>query len=240
MASLALELPHVENFKLYDSEEGQTMEFRLFYQGSLPPEKWSYTQPYARAKDKHKLRKHFHLQMRELWRQHPDLRMQSEAKFRIEGGGLAKQIIPVVVGQPGKTWVEHIADTHVVCNGNRFVPLISQAGGFTCALDVLFLRRDTPGGLVDNHGDIDSRVKVLLDGLRMPIKVEELGGYQIDSDEDPFYCLLEDDKLITRISVTTDRLITPLGSQENINDVILVVHVTMVNPSAVFAGGRLV
>ena len=120
-----------------------------------------------------------------------------------------------------KTWLEHIADDHQRCGG-RFVPLISNAGGFTCSLSILFLRRDNPGNLVENGGDIDNRIKVLLDGLRMPETVNQLGGFPIDADEDPFFCLLEDDKLITSISVTTDRLIIPKRSDENINDVMLV------------------
>ena len=121
-----------------------------------------------------------------------------------------------------------------------FVPLISKDGGFTGALDILFLRRDNPGDIVDNFGDIDNRIKVLFDALRMPVDVKELGGYTIDKDEDPFFCLLEDDRLITSLTVTTDRLIIPMKAEENISDVLLVIQVTMVNPSAVFAGGRLV
>jgi hypothetical protein len=76
----------------------------------------------------------------------------------------------------------------------------------------------------------------------MPTKVEELGGIPIDADEDPFFTLLENDRHITKISVTTDRLIIPLDDAkgEKIDDVLLVIHVTMVNPVSVFAGGRLV
>jgi hypothetical protein len=217
------------------------VEFRLIYQGPLPSEKWSYKEDHARASDKQRLRKHFHLQLRELWKQHPDLRFQSEARFIVNQGGFAKSIIPVAPGESfGKTWLEHIADSHVRCNGNRFIPLISEAGGFTCSLDILFLRRDNPGGIIESSGDIDNRLKVLLDGLRMPTDVKELGGISIEDDENPFYCLLENDTLITRISVTTDRLIIPLQTNEKINDVVLVIHVTMVNPSAIFSGNRLV
>ena len=104
------------------------------------------------------------------------------------------------------------------------------------------MRRDDPGGIVKNGGDVDNRLKVLVDGLRMPTEARELGSYQtIDpADEDPFYCLLEDDSLITGISVTTDRLIVPKEATEDINNVRLVIHVTVVNPIQLFAGGRLV
>ncbi len=59
----------------------------------------------------------------------------------------------------------------------------------------------------------------------------------IEQDEDPFYCLLEDNKLVTSISVITDRLVLPLKSEDEINNVTLVIHVTVVNPTALFAGG---
>lgn len=236
------------------------MEFRLIYEGSLPPEKWSYTEQYARAEHKQKVRKFLHPQLRELWSKHPDLRRLAEQKYVRASEDRpwlpANEAIPVgsgtgsnrrvfqgamVVGDgpassDAKTWLEYIADDHITCNGNRFVPLINVASGFTCSLDILFLRRDAPGGTW-NAGDIDSRIKVLFDGLRMPKQVQELGGLAIEDDETPFHCLLEDDSLITSHSVTTDRLLKPSGA--NINDVLMVIHVTVVNPSAIFSGGSL-
>jgi hypothetical protein len=230
------------------------MEFRLIYQGPLRSEGGSDKGPYGRAKDKHLLRKHFHSQMRELWKQNPDLKKQAETGFVVTitppnqafyPGPNVRIIRPAIPGMKAdqpyrvKTWVEHVADNHQCCGG-RFVPLISEAGGFTCSLDILFLRRDNPGNLVESGGDVDNRIKVLLDGLRKPKSLAELGGLPIDTDEDPFFCLLEDDKLITSISITTDRLIVPQKAAEDIHDVLLVIHATMVNPSAVFAGDRLV
>ena len=234
------------------------MEFRLIYKGRLPAEKWSFYEEYARAEDKQRLRKHFHLQLRELWKQHPDLRRQAERLYirqedrvpdrtQIVAGGteigsnnstLPPTYSGLIKGER-KTWLQHIASDYARL-GTHFVPLISEAGGFTCSLDILFLRRDNPGNLIHHGGDIDSRVKVLFDGLRMPKRKEELGNVPIDADEDPFYCLLEDDTLVTQVSVTTDRLIIPQESTESIHDVFLVIHVTVVNPSAIFAGGRVV
>jgi len=216
-----------------NSSGGQKLEFRLIYQGTLPAASQSNT----RTAEKHALRKHFHLQLRELWKQHPDLRTQSKQKYFVSESG----IVLAQSDTPGaETWLEHIAADHIRCDGNRFVPLISVAGGFTCTLNILFLRRDNPGNLIDHKGDIDNRIKVLFDGLRLPRDVKELGGYTIDSDEDPFFCLLEDDSLITSVTVTTDRLILPLESDRGLADVMLLIHVIMQNPSAVFAGGRLV
>lgn len=223
------------------------MEFRLIYRGPLPAEGSSG----GRTREKHQLRKLFHRQLRELWNQHPDLRTQSQQRFivvttpdnRVSAPGPGvREIIPVFGNMDNhpnaKTWVEHIADDHQRCGG-RFVPLVSKSGGFTCSLEILFLRRDNPGHLITSGGDIDNRIKVLFDGLRMPDTVGELGGLPIEPDENPLFCLLEDDTLITNVTVTTDRLLTAQEPPERIHDVHLVIHATVVNPSALFTGNRL-
>lgn len=208
------------------------MQFRLIYRGPLP----SGTSP--RPREKHQLRKIFHPQLRELWKQDPGLYDQSQQRFFRDEAGVAH--FETYAGEPfTKTWLDWIADDHERC-GTRFVPLVSKKGGFGCALDIMFLRRDKPGGLLGSGGDLDNRLKVLFDGLRMPDIPGELGGLPIDADENPFFCLLEDDRLVSRVSVTTDRLIEPLRVGEAQDDVFLVIHVTVVNPLAIFAGGRLV
>jgi hypothetical protein len=66
---------------------------------------------------------------------------------------------------------------------------------------------------------------VLLDSLRIPSGCDELAGAQREGDEDPyFFCLLEDDALITDISVTTDFLLTPFapGAESDVHLVIKV------------------
>ena len=91
--------------------------------------------------------------------------------------------------------------------GYRFLPLVIEKWTLLCNLDILFLRRDVPGGLI-HAGDIDNRIKTLLDALRKPGNGEELAGNEEPQDgEDPFYCLLEDDKLITGLHVDTDTLL---------------------------------
>src|ERR1041385_3534522 len=128
------------------------MEFRLVYKGRLPSE----SRADSRTKEKHAIRKVFHPQLRELWKQQPDLLELSQQRFFIHTtpsnlvshpGPDVKEIIQVPHGdtrQDAKTWLEHIADDHQRCGG-RFVPLVRNSGGFTCALDILFLRRDNPG-----------------------------------------------------------------------------------------------
>lgn len=232
-------ISQIYNFQ--EADEGEEMEFHLLYQGPLRAESRSSSGPHGRATDKQCLRKHFHPQLRELWQLDPELRNQADRIVgrREKPGGGFEYFPESLAASPEQTkpFLDWIADDYQRCNG-RFIPLVSEAGGFTCSLDILFLRRDNPGSLIQSGGDIDNRIKVLLDGLRMPKSVPELGG--IPLDENPFFCLLEDDSLITKLSVTTDRLITPSSGADGINDVFLDICVKVVNPSAIFAGGRLV
>ncbi|MGC1685397.1 MAG: hypothetical protein WA734_07250 [Candidatus Acidiferrales bacterium] len=64
-----------------------------------------------------------------------------------------------------------------------------------------------------------------MDGLTMPQHPEQVAGFSPDVEEDPFYCLLEDDGLVSQFKVTADRLLTPLGKDEYINNVRLIIHV---------------
>jgi hypothetical protein len=69
------------------------------------------------------------------------------------------------------------------------------------------LRRDAPGSAIE-AGDIDNRIKTVIDGLRKPKSKEELRNNETPKpNEDPFFCLLQDDKLISHFAVETDTLL---------------------------------
>jgi hypothetical protein len=72
----------------------------------------------------------------------------------------------------------------------------------TCSLKILFLRREEPGALVSQCGDLDNRIKTLFDALRVPKGDEIARGTPAAS---PLHCLLESDTLITGFDVRTDR-----------------------------------
>jgi hypothetical protein len=91
-----------------------------------------------------------------------------------------------------------------------------------CSLDILFLRYDQPGQTLIQSGDIDNRIKTIFDALRIPKPGEYCGEPQ--AEENPFFCLLEDDSLINHLSVTTDLLLDP---DKNVNDVHLILTVKL-------------
>lgn len=202
VATAELELPRTDRYVHDDwpKREGEVVEFRLVFRGKLPSE------GRGDKYEKHQARKQFHRQLAALWKDHPYL-----------STGLIRNRIQ----NDPRSVVEQLADNYARC-GYRFVPLVNDRWNLACALDIIFLRRDGPGGLVKWGGDIDNRIKVLFDSLRMPQECQELPEGPQDG-EDPFFCLLEDDKLITEVNITTDKLLTPLGENENVNDVMFVI-----------------
>jgi hypothetical protein len=150
----------------------------------------------SRATEKQAIRKALHPQLKEWWAQNS--KWMGDAEL--------------------------IANNFDRC-GFRFAPVVSKKRCQNCSIYILFLRRDSPGNLITSGGDIDNRIKVLFDGLRMPTDRNETAGAVPDEDENPFFCLLEDDKLITEVHVVTDRLLTPVETGERKHDVELVIQV---------------
>ena len=72
-------------------------------------------------------------------------------------------------------------------------------------------------------------MKVLLDALRMPEECQEVCGETPTEDQDPFFCLIKDDRLITELRIVTDRLLTPVATDEHINHVHLVIKVKTIS-----------
>jgi hypothetical protein len=102
--------------------------------------------------------------------------------------------------------------------------IVREDLNLACDLDILFLRREAPGSLISSGGDIDNRLKVLFDALRVPQDDNEVRG--IEPGEDVILaCLTEDDKLITGFRVTTDTLLEPPPSEAEQNHVQLVINV---------------
>lgn len=113
--------------------------------------------------------------------------------------------------------------------GFRFAPVLRSDMSTYCSIDVLFLRRDAPGKILDSGGggDIDNRLKVLFDGLRKPRQREELCGATPGEGDQPFFCLLEDDSMVTEVRVVTDRLLLPVKTvdRHEVHNVELIIHV---------------
>lgn len=169
------------------------MDFCLTYRGPLKSN--------GSKDDKHAIRQYLHPQLKDLWNQSP-----------------LKSCKRLLKPEPKEGEVSVIE----IMNGFQFAPLVtSHLRGF-CHLDILFLRPEEPGNLISTGGDIDNRIKTLFDALRYPHTKDEMPlNWSPTPEQIPFYCVLEDDGLITSVSVTCDRLLNP----ENKEDVSLIIHV---------------
>jgi len=112
-------------------------------------------------------------------------------------------------------------------DGWGFVPLVTEQLNLICGLDILVLRPQTPGDVI-SAGDLDNRLKTLFDALRIPLPNERYSERIPQPDEKPyFFCLLEDDKLITKVSVETDQLLEFVSPDRNDDDVRLIIAVRL-------------
>jgi hypothetical protein len=171
------------------------MEFTLYYRGPLKSN--------GGPKEKHALRVWFHGQLKELWKQLPLSQYQSLLKL-----------------DPDEHDLSVIRQLH----GFNFAPLVSAKAAFVAELRISMLRPEPPGSIVTQGGDIDNRLKTLLDALKVPSDPSQLpkGAAPIPGEK-YFFCLLDDDNLVTRLDVDTDRLLEPGISP---SEVVLTIHVT--------------
>lgn len=114
------------------------MDFTLTYRGPLSSN--------GGPQEKQVLRRHFHKQLKELWAQPP-------LKGRTTSATVYRPLYEDVIEQVGLF---------------RFVPLVTNRFAFTARIRVTFLRPGYPGQLVGTGGDIDNRIKTLLDALAKP------------------------------------------------------------------------
>lgn len=204
----------------FDRDEPLLMKFRLTYEGVLrssQPENPCYPskKQIKLADHKQEIRKQFHLQLKMLLSLSPVLRNLKYCK----DCGFNHQPIhhPSSFGLGGHRLesVQSFLEGQFQRHGYNFVPLVTKDFGLLCSLDILFLRQDAPGCIFNNAGDIDNRVKTIIDALKMPRTANELGQYIAPGEgEDPFFCLLEDDRQVSGFAVETDMLLTPGQSSD--------------------------
>ena len=150
----------------------------------------------TRAADKREIRRVFHEQMQTLW--------SSEPYKDFHGHHFERPKSKYEVGS------------------TTYFPLVTKAASLVAELDITFLRNEEGGRIITSGGDIDNRLKTLFDALRLPHDEKEAGDEAYD--DGICYTLLEDDALITSVSVTTDRLLEDCER----DDVLLLIRVTVV------------
>ena len=231
---------------LYEGQELNSavpiMRFTLIYEGPLR----AVGDGNSRTREKHEIRKRFHLQLAELWDERPELRnalahwKENPALPDIPALGSLSAVTRIEDGleqmrQIGayREALEERRKRGILTTVHRkdftFIPLATEEFNLVCDLDILFLRAEEPGSLFTNAaGDLDNRLKLLFDALRVPKDVNELpADARPSAGERPFFCLLGDDKVITAFRVESERLLLPSERPERRGEAKLVIRVTI-------------
>lgn len=173
------------------------MEFRLIYEGPLHGQG-------AKSAHKWEIRRALHPQLKRLWQERP---LADQAAVLLAHPAQAAK--PSVIVEKG---------------GLLFAPLVTQRLDLYAELSVLLFRQQPRGTLITDGGDIDNRLKTLLDGLRVPRgALEGRQDLPAEADPSPLYCLLEDDSLVTKVTVESEQLLRPAKPDEVV--AIIAVHV---------------
>jgi hypothetical protein len=217
------------------------MRFRLMYSGRLVASNsaGNLSASDRHAAIKHEMRRQFHAQLRYLWQVNRFLR---EKESYPEDYGLRVEDFPSANEQRRVPLLEIVAKLHAQ-HGYEFVPLVRELWSLHCQLDVVLLRHDGPDNPISG-GDVDNRIKTLVDALTVPTMGQLAGNEVPRKDETPFFCLMENDKLLTRLNVETDRLLrAPRGKKNMLHqqeaEALITVSVqphTMTNFNISFAG----
>jgi hypothetical protein len=204
-------------------ESENRMEFRLLFQGTLPPSAGQN----RRGAEKHEIRRTFHPQLKRLWNNYKGLKQYASnlkwSELKKDGKSHGHWWNPEWVNDGieliGKRWNR---------GGVDFVPLVTPDFALRCAIDVLLLRPGPEDIQIMRQGDIDGQLKTILDALRIPEGRQEMDDADPSTEEQPFFCLLSDDRLISRVRVVTDQLLMlPNQREVRANDAFSVIHVEL-------------
>lgn len=201
------------------------MKFTITYDGELP----SAGNRNSRVAEKWDIRKAIHPQLVELWTTNTELQRLAVRQVPLDTGGYwAVETHHLFTTAPSTGTFEKIEGYYHLCapiavRGLNCIPLVRESLALACGLDILFLRKEEPGKLISQGGDIDNRLKTLFDALRMPTP-DDFNGSEGELPND-LYCLLESDSLINDFSVRTARLLTRPGASAS--EVRLVIDVTV-------------
>lgn len=163
----------------------QLVTIDLEYRGSL------HSGQNGHSDAKQELRAVFSPQLRRKWRDSRQLNVWDRNTFPVATLGTWQYESPVDANPFYKV---------NVC-GFDVIPLVTWHNGLACRLDITVVGDTRSAAAVIGDGDLDNRLKVLFDGLRIPKGPSEVPAPMFGSGNDELFCLLEDDSLIHRFSV---------------------------------------
>ncbi len=204
--------PHVVLFK-----DG-IMKFRLTYAGPLFSS--GNDSRNGKADHKHDIRIVFHPQLKRIWDTVPFLKH-------------GRSSWPVVGWDSGieePTYDRNSRAKEFQIRPWNFVPLVTQSMQFYCGIEILFMRVGG-GSSILSQGDLDGRLKTLLDALSVPDDNQGYSTRKFPPSVNPLFVLLENDRQITKVAVETDYLLESVDPTRpehyDVNDARLLVNVNI-------------
>lgn len=156
-----------------------------------------FTNPKKRSQHIADIRMQFHPQFKKLLEHHP-------------WDNLTQYMMPNAQKSPIST--KHIG-------GIDWNPIITPNLNLLAEIEIQLFHPEIVGVA---HSDVDNRVKTILDGLRCPQNEHEIGE-NTPRNIGPIYTLLDDDHLVTKLSVNTSHLLSDAifkKPKENGNDTV--------------------
>lgn len=190
-----------ERWLEFDSGPDDALKFTLKYRGTLKSAQGGGTKGLV-----HTIRRSFDPQLRHRWGVTPELKRW--VTFQ-------SPRLPVREKSLRTDWYQkRVGDYY-------FIPLviISDNRPLVAELDIHILWRSHNGHLLaktDDGIDLDNRLKVLLDALAIP-QENQLPTKQPQKGEEQTFCLLEDDRLVVKLSIAAEQLTTIPESDEKPN-----------------------
>ena len=201
------------------------MKFVLVWRGRLPA-----SANKGKTVDVARIRAELSPQLAYLWDTHHALQVLKEYAWvrnpnaSVQVGQIMTQTGPPTPRMHGVMLPGSMIDMcdWIPVDDKRYKPLVRKSLHLTCDLDILFLRQDEPGELITQGGDLDGRIKTLLDALRMPSKQEQDIAEPVAAD---IFCLMESDTLVSSMNVETERLLFPQSTHPH--EVHLVIEISL-------------
>ena len=176
------------------------MKFRLTYEGTVKSS-GNKSQPV----NKQELRLEFHEQLKTLWGLNPYLSKLSQAECdsleQAVGGGLMH--LPLGNAPPKPSFSDRLINKYNQHDVN-WHPLVSEDTKSVCEINILILRPNDTKSILKG-GDLDGRLQTIFDALSTPQNGKVLDKFP--NPPKPFYTLLSDDSLISKVTVDTDELL---------------------------------
>ena len=186
------------------------MELTLRYRGILHSAAGA-----NRVAEKHRVRQSLGEQLAQYWKQ--DSRLDGMynrwKELQIPARAKGKFVVDRPLKDNSKFWWRF-----PLC-GNNYIPLLTHIQLATCELNIRLYRRLESNGVLYEGGDIDNRLKIFLDALQVPSEPSQVPNDTLSSDNPadwpPIFCLLDDDSAVTKLSITSLKLLGQIPADMN-------------------------